>query len=114
MKKIIALYVLLFAYSMSFAGTVYQDRFVPAGVCMVDLNGTYMNAALVQDITAGESQKIVEFNVISKSVYKKYTSVRVNLLNNRSYEWEMPLEEAKAKREQFFKIIKDACQSPKG
>lgn len=114
MKKIIALCVLFFASTLSFAGTVYQDRFIPAGVCMVDLNGTYMNAALVQDITAGESKKIVEFNFFTKNVYKTYTSVKVNLLNNREYEWEMPLEEAKAKREQFFKIIKDACQSPKG
>jgi len=120
MKKIL-LAALLIATTGAGAATrtVYRDRFLPGGACMVDFNGATINAALVQQvhhakfsIRVGEYK--YEYPLFGKykdlSTYRDAILLRVTMVNGNTYDQELPAEQAEPAKLAFLKHIEEKCQ----
>ena len=99
----------------SFAGTVYRDRYIPSSVCMVDLNGTTINAGMILEVYSGNLEKTeyIGFKFDPKDSYQKinYIGWQVKMVNKENYTFkEESLEKAKQKKEEFLKKVKESCK----
>lgn len=104
MKKVIFFCLLIFSNLSVGAGTIYKDRFISSGPCLVKLDNEIINAAMILTITAEHYKTgIANFN-------KEFSSVRVIYIDGDFRDWVIPWADAQIKREEFFKIIKEMCQ----
>lgn len=86
MKKFL-LSVLLMAAATASAATIYQDRFVTGGApCMIEFAGAAINATMVKDVQIGNYSEYVAFHLFSGNEYRKYSAVRMTLINNSYYQ----------------------------
>lgn len=69
------------------AGTVYRDRFIPAGApCMISFGDRSINANMIKTIQLTDFTEVVEYNVFSDNKYRTYRALRVTMINNDSYQ----------------------------
>lgn len=113
MKKLIFMMVLSLT-QFAHAGTVYRDRFIPGAVCMVDLNGRAINAALILEVYAGTLQKSEYIGIKwdSRDSWKitEYPGWKVSMVNKEAYSYKEETQEiANAKKEAFLKQINEKC-----
>lgn len=112
MKKLLTIALILGIGTSVGAATYYQDRFIPAGVCMVTFNKTELNAAMIQEITIAPRpwQKRMGFwdGWVEQPPYQ---SLRVTLVNRNHYEiTDGDLHQA---QRDFLKQITDKCGGSK-
>lgn len=95
------------------AATVYRDRIVPGGVCMVDFNKNTINAALIEEVYAGGlSQNVkVRDGVFPTWEPRNFSGIKVIMVNKNSYFMETAtVPEAEMRKVAFLKLIKETCQ----
>jgi hypothetical protein len=88
MKKI--LMAMMLALTMtSQAGTVYRDRYLPAGApCMIDFGGNTINAMMIKEIIVARYRERTEYNLFTADVFREYNAVRIYLINGHYYQIE--------------------------
>lgn len=115
MKKI--LFAALFCMTqLASAGTVYRDRLIPSGVCLVNFSEVSINAAMIQDVYAGTltSSEYIGFSFNPKNSHKvtEYFGVSVTLLNKANYIMKAnSLDDAEKKKVEFLNMVKKECKN---
>ncbi len=91
------------------AGTVYRDRYIPGTACIVNFDGSNINAGLIQQVNIG-TYNIVKYTGFwsGYEVTGQYTSLRATLVNGQYYE--VTTGDLQAKQDAFLKQIKESCK----
>lgn len=95
------------------ARTVYRDRIVPVGVCMVEFEGMSINAALILEVSYGlQNVRVgeVKFGFMGdESKFRRATFLKVVMVNGSAYNKEFPEDRAEAAKQAFLNRIKETC-----
>ena len=111
MRKFIIAAVALLAAANAGAATIYRDRFIPSGVCMIEFAGKNINAHLIKEIDIGPRQWFKKGDSWFSSWEEQppYTSLRVTLVNREYYEVrDGDLYQA---QRNLLKTIRDNCRN---
>jgi hypothetical protein len=87
MKKLILAAALLLSVTVAEAGTVYRDRFLPAGApCMITFGERSINATMIKEVELTDFTEIKEVHFFTAHEYRTYRALRVTMINGGWYQ----------------------------